>query len=85
MSEIIIITPTPGLVVTFDDPFDSGCRMVASYVPGSVDDRGELVDLAWVDSYGGYWKFADILASNPRVWAPPTTRNPGSELSGISG
>jgi len=56
-----------GTVATFDDPYGSGIRMVAAYIPGGVDDGGEFVECAWVDAVGGYWKHTDIEANNPIV------------------
>ena len=56
-----------GLIVTFDDPHESGIRMVASYIPGGVTEDGELLDVVWTDAYGSRWKLEDILANHPQV------------------
>ena len=65
------ITPAPGMIVSFDDPWDEyGARFVAAFIPGGITADGELLDLAWTDSYGGSWKWSDIEANNPAVHTP---------------
>lgn len=64
-----IENPEPGLIVTFDDQFDEGFRMVATRTPGSLDGNGELMDVNWVDSYSSHFGAAQILRSNPVVFA----------------
>lgn len=66
-----VITPVPGMIVSFDDPWDgTGARFVAAYIPGTITADGELIDLQWTDSYGGNWQWADIIANNPVVHTP---------------
>ncbi|KQO98587.1 hypothetical protein [Leifsonia sp. Leaf264] len=62
--------PNIGQVVTFDDQWDETIRMVATYVPGSVDEDGEFISCDWVDSYGGTWDLDHINNSRPEIVVP---------------
>lgn len=62
-----------GEVVTYldmDDPAESPLRLTVTYTPGNIDqESGELSEAAWVNSYGGYIAWDNLLNSSPLVYA----------------
>lgn len=69
--------PTPGMIVTFDNPHGEGFRMVATRTPGALDRRFKFTDVNWVDSCNSHFTNAEIMANNPEVYgtviSQPTT------------
>lgn len=60
--------PTPGMIVTFDNPHGKGFRMVATRTPGALGHVVEFTDVNWVDSYNTHFTNTEIMANNPEVY-----------------
>ncbi|TFD46997.1 hypothetical protein E3T55_16670 [Cryobacterium frigoriphilum] len=61
----------PGTIVLFDSADEGGKRMVATLIPGVVNENGVLTDLLWTDSHGGTWPLQVIENGNPFVIVRP--------------